>query len=176
LARHFLTPLLMVVWFYEKQSREPLRMFKNAAALWHQDRWKAIIASIANMTLNLTFIHVFPNEYKLDGVIFATLLSDVLIQLPWEAHVVFTKFFNGKQARTYCGLQMLYVLLALLVIPASWVAAWLVPLEGLQGGAVKGLAAGTVAFVILLCIFRKDVLRFIDILFHRKNSSNSNDA
>ena len=170
LSRHFLTPLLMVVWFYEKQSREPLRMFKNAAALWHQDRWKAIIASFANMTLNLTFIHVFPDEYKLDGVIFATLLSDVLIQLPWEAHVVFTKFFNGKQARAYCLAQLLYVILALLLFPACWAVAWLIPIGGLHGVAVKGIAAGTVALMLLLCFFGKDLVNLLNVLFHRKKT------
>ena len=149
LARHILTPLLMVVLYYEKQATETLRMFKTAAALWRQDRWKAIVASGANMIMNVTFILIFPDEYKLDGVIIATILTDIIIQLPWESYVVFTKFFDGRQAQAYWRSQMLYIMLAVLVVPASWAVAYYIPLGGLWGVAVKGIASAALAFLVL---------------------------
>ena len=56
LSRHFLTPLLMVVFFYVYQSRQTLLTFKAAANLWRQDRWKPMVAGALNLTLNITFV------------------------------------------------------------------------------------------------------------------------
>ena len=102
LVRHALTPVLMVLYFYVNQSRQILLSFKTAAALWRQDRWKPIVGGAVNLALNLAFVILLPDDYKLDGVVFSTVISYVVVQVPWETHVVFTHFFNGAQARIYC--------------------------------------------------------------------------
>jgi O-antigen/teichoic acid export membrane protein len=168
LIRHFLTPLLMVIWFYEMQSRETLRMFKNAAALWQPDKWKAVVAGIANLVLNLTFINVFPDEYKLDGVILATLLTDIFIQMPWESYAVFTAFFGRKEAVQYWRQQAIYMLLAVLFSGATWGAAYAIPLSGVQGFFVKSIVAFTVSLGLLLAVFRDDALAVLKKVIFRK--------
>ncbi|MBQ7650351.1 MAG: hypothetical protein IJS15_05285, partial [Victivallales bacterium] len=157
LMRHSLTALLMVVWFFEKQSREPLRMFKNAASLWQQDRWKAVIAAIANLAMNIIFIMTFPDEYKLDGVILSTIISDVLIQLPWESYAVFSAFFTRKEALHYWKRQILYFPLAVIACALTWYAAHSVPLEGLYGLAAKGAAAFAVSVALIAPFFFNDI-------------------
>lgn len=164
LERHFMTPLLLVIWFYEKQSRETLRMFKNAAALWQPDRWKAVIASIANLALNILFINVFPPAFKLDGVILATLLSDIIIQMPWESYAVFTSFFTGIEARKYWFAQLGYALLAMLISALAWNVVYFVPLEEMHGFFIKGAIAAAVSFAVLLAFFRKDFILLLNML------------
>ena len=168
LIRHFLTPLLMVLWFYEMQSRETLRMFKNAAALWQPDKWKSVVAGVANLSLNLTFINVLPDGYKLDGVILATLLTDVFIQMPWESYAVFTAFFGKKEAIHYWRQQTVYMLLAVMLTGATWGAANAVPWDGLQGFFVKGVVAMTVSIGLLLVVFRDDALAVLKKVVSRK--------
>ncbi len=154
LIRHFLTAFLMVVWFYEKQSRETLRMFKNAAALWQPDRWKAVIAAIANLALNITFVKTFPDEYKLDGVILSTVITDVVIEMPWESYAVFSAFFTKNEALGYWKQQSLYFPIAVLVCCLTWFAAYSIPQEGLQGLASKGTVAFLVSATLLTIFFR----------------------
>lgn len=168
LVRHFLTPLLMVAWFFEMQSRETLRMFKHAAALWQPDKWKSVVASLANLALNLTFIHVFPDEYKLDGVILATLLTDVFIQMPWESYAVFTAFFGRAEAVRYWRQQAVYLLLAAVFSGATWAAANAVPLDGLHGFFVKGVVAFAVSLGLLLTVFREEALAVLKKVILRK--------
>ncbi len=160
LIRHFITPLLMVIWFYEKQSRETLRMFKNAASLWKQDRWKAVISSFANLAMNLTFIQVLPDGYKLDGVILASVIADVVIQMPWESYAVFTAFFTRKEAVIYWRKQVFYFVFALLVCSLTWYATYVIPLDGLYGLATKGCAAVAVSSVLTAIVFYNEI-RFI---------------
>ena len=170
LIRHFMTAFLMVVLFYEKQSREALRMFKNAASLWQQDRWKAIIASIANLSMNITFINIFPDNYKLDGVILSTLISDVIIQMPWESHAVFSAFFSRKEALRYWKHQLFYFPLALVVCGLTYTVSCSIHIDGLIGLAIKGMASATVSFAFLLAFFREDAIFVLKKAINRKSN------
>ena len=139
---HFLTPLLLVIWFFEKQTRETLRMFKEAAAIWQKDKWKAIIANFSNLGMNILLVIVLPVEYKLDGVILSTIIADVLIEMPWETYAVFSSFFGKDEAIRYWRRQAMYILLGILVCGTTWYAAYLIPVGGFIGLFLKG--AGTI--------------------------------
>ncbi len=157
LIRHTFTTLLMVVWFYEKQSRETLRMFKTAASIWRQDRWKAVLAAIANLAMNIIFVKTFPDKYKLDGVILSTVISDVVIQMPWESYVVFSAFFTRKEALNYWKWQSFYFPIAILVCALSWLAAYSIHLEGFLGLVTKCIVAFSVSVTFLGMFFFKDM-------------------
>lgn len=165
---HMLTPVLMVLFFFVNQSRQVLLYLKSAASLWHQDRWKPIIAGILNLTANILFVIYLPKDYKLDGVIFSTILGLVLIQVPWEAHVVFTVFFNREQARQYWRMQFRFVLLCVALCFLSWGGASLVPFPGIIGLLVKGFVAAVISAGFLIAFFRQDVIMLMNAL--RKKS------
>jgi O-antigen/teichoic acid export membrane protein len=136
LVRHALTPLLMVFYFYMMQSRQVLVTFKAAAGLWRQDRWKPIVAGAVNLATNILFVIFLPDAYKLDGVIFSTIISFVFIEIPWESHVVFTAFFGRDESRRYWRDQTAFAACALALCAAAWVASGYVQL------LVDGILAG----------------------------------
>lgn len=158
MVRHFLTPVLMVLYFYVNQSRQMLLSFKTAAALWKQDRWKPIVAGLLNLALNLSFVIWLPDAYKLDGVIFSTIISYVVVQIPWETHVVFTHFFNGEQARVYWRTQLRFALCALALCAVAWWAVCLVPLGDITGLLAKAAAATAATTLGMALAFRGDLL------------------
>ena len=161
LSRHFLTPVLMVVYFCVMQSRQTLTTFKAAASLWRQDRWKPIVAGAANIGMNISFVVLLPDAYKLDGVILSTIISYVLIQVPWESSVLFSAFFNKAQGRIYWRTQFRFALFAALLCTAAWGCASMVPLSGVIGLMAKG--AATAAFVsgAMFIFFREDILSIV---------------
>ena len=120
LVRHALTPILMVLYFYVMESRQVLLSFKSAAAIWRQDRWKPIVAGAVNLATNILFVVFLPDAYKLDGVILSTIIGFVLIQIPWESHVVFTVFFGRSESRAYWRQQAAFAALALALCTAAW--------------------------------------------------------
>ena len=123
LVRHALTPFLMVLYFYIMQSRQVLLTFKSAASLWRQDRWKPIVAGAVNLASNILFVIYLPDAYKLDGVIFSTIIGFAFIQIPWESHVVFTAFFGKRESRAYWRDQAAFAALALGLCAAAWFAS-----------------------------------------------------
>ena len=166
----FLTPLLMVLFFYVNQSRQTLLSFKSAASLWRADRWKPVIAGLVNLGLNITFIKLFPQEYKLDGVILSTILSFLIIQIPWESRVMFTAFFSARQAKDYWLFQARAAGQALLLCSLAWCAAWLVPVGGIGGLLLKGAAAAAVSSLMVTYLFREDLREMLQKLLKRKTA------
>ena len=120
LVRHALTPILMVLYFYVMESRQVLLSFKSAASLWKQDRWKPIVAGAVNLATNILFVMFLPDAYKLDGVVFSTIIGFVFIQVPWESHVVFTAFFGRDESRAYWRDQAAFAAAALALCTAAW--------------------------------------------------------
>ncbi len=165
---HFLTPLLLVIWFYEKQSRVSLRMFKEAAAIWQKDKWKAIIANFANLAMNITFVLTFPDEYKLDGVILSTIISEIIIQIPWESYAVFSSFFGRNEAVCYWRRQVMYTLLATLVCGATWYVTYLIPIDGFGGLFLKGAVAFFVSSILMIIFLRDDALLVMTSVKHHR--------
>ena len=169
-ARHLVTSILMVLYFYVNQSRQMLLTFKSAATLWRQDRWKPIAAGAVNLALSFAFVIYLPEEYKLDGVILATIIGYVFIQIPWETHVVFANFFSSAQARAYLRTHAGFALAAVLLCGIAWGSALLVPLGGILGLATKGVVAAVVSSGLMLAILHTDVPTMLTLL--RKKTSN----
>ena len=165
---HMLTPVLMVLFLYVNQSRQVLLTFKSGASLWREDRLKPICAGAVNLITNILFVIYLPAGYKLDGVIFSTIIGLVLIQIPWESHVVFTSFFSKKQARIYWRFHLKFALLALFVCFVTWGGASLIPLDGITGLFVKAFVATVIPGAFLLAFFRQDVLDAVHAVRNRK--------
>ena len=136
--------------------------FKSAAALWRQDRWKPIVAGAVNLAMNISFVICLPPAYKLDGVIFASVASMALIQIPWESHVVFSVFFNSEQSAQYWRFQLRSAVLALVLCVLTWGSAALIPMYGVTGILVKGVVASAFAGGFLVVFFHRNVMDAID--------------
>ena len=167
LMRHFLTPVLMVAYFFINQSRQLLLTFKGAASIWRQDRWKPIVGGTVNLTLNILFVTFLPPEYKLDGVIFSTIVSFVVIQIPWETHVVFTAYFNKEQGWHYLRAQFGSAAWTLALGAATWASASAIALDGLPGLTVKGAVALVVSGGLTGIFFRHEMAALVNRIRRR---------
>ena len=161
LMRHALTPVLMVFYFYVMQSRQVLLVFKSAASLWKQDRWKPIVAGIVNLGTNVLFVLFLPDAYKLDGVIFSTIIGFAFIEVPWESHVVFTAFFGRAESRAYWRAYFGFAACALVLCVIAWWTAHSVPVDGLAGLALKGAVSSVIVAALIFALFRHDVLALL---------------
>ena len=168
LALHFLTPALLVLYFYINQSRQVLLTYKAAAGLWKEDQWKPVVGGAVKLTSGLALIAWLPPEYKLDGVILSSIIGYILIQIPWESNVVFTKFFDRQQKKTYWGNQAFMVLAAIAPCAIALTAVRLIPMEGLPGLAVKAAVAAVLVSTLVVATFRRDVLDLLGILLRKR--------
>ena len=157
LVQHMLTPMLMVVLFYVNQSRQVLLTFKGAAGLWKDDRWKPIAGGVVKLVTCLLAVMLLKEKYKLDGVILSSIIGYLVVQIPWESHVVFTRFFDRRQGRFYWIQQLKFALLALIPCAITFVAVYVIPIAKTRGLIVKGVVALAVSSIVMLAIFGKEL-------------------
>ncbi len=146
----------MVLYFFVNQSRQTLLTFKAAASLWKEDRWKPIVACAANLAISVVLVLWLPEGWKLDGVIFGTIVSMLFIQVPWETHVLFTKYFTKAQKHRYWMDQVNYAVLTVWLCFGTWMAVSAVMDNGISGFLFKGVASAGAATAALLILFRQD--------------------
>ena len=167
LVQHFLTPVLLVIYFYINQSRQVLLTFKAGASIWREDRWKPIAGGAVKLVTCLLFIMLLPDEYKLDGMILSSIIGFVFVQIPWESYIMFTRFFDRMQAKVFWRHQAIFLLVALFMCVSTWGVVTLIPMNRIPGLIVKGCIAALFSFGLLLVLFRKDVLTIMQKVFRR---------
>ena len=169
LVQHFLTAVLLVIYFFINQSRQVLLTYKSAAALWREDQWKPVAGSVVKLGLSILFVLYLPKQYKLDGVILSSIIGYVAIQIPWESHVMFTAYFDRQQAKRYWLAQLRCALLTAAVAAAVWAATtYLVPLHGVRGLLCKAALAGTLTTGLVFALFPRDLMEMLQKMLARR--------
>ncbi|MDD6489414.1 MAG: oligosaccharide flippase family protein [Clostridia bacterium] len=84
--------LLFCLYFAGNMTIQLLSVYKNAAGIWHEDRFRPLISGLVNLALNLAMVHFI----GLYGIVLSTIISIFFISLPWLIHNVFTMIFPGK--------------------------------------------------------------------------------
>ena len=139
----------LAVYFYVYTLNRLLSVYKDAAGLWHQDRFRPLVTSVVNLTLNLLTVR----SLGLYGVVLSTVVSMMFVGIPWQLRNLFTGMFDRRLMRSY-------VLLLLRMVLALGVAAALVILccAQLQCGlwlklalcALISVAVPNLVFLLLL--------------------------
>lgn len=92
------TEVLFVIYFYILQITTIPTMVRNSAGIWEEGKWYALIETVFNLILNIVFVHF----WNVNGILFATIISLVIFNIPVETTVVFKNYF-GKNRRVIYG-------------------------------------------------------------------------
>lgn len=86
---------LFCVYFYLVVMQQINGMYKDAAGVWHQDRFRPLIAAMFNLAFNLLFVKYL----GIYAILLSTIASYILVSMPWMIYNVFKYVFkrDGKQ-------------------------------------------------------------------------------
>lgn len=76
-------------------------LFRDASGTFYNDRWKPVVEGVVNLLLSLLFVRILPEEYRIVGVIAATIITTLLICHTVEPHIVFRHVFHRAPWRFY---------------------------------------------------------------------------
>ena len=99
--------ICFAVYFYVYTLNRLLSVYKDAAGLWHQDRFNPLSCALVNLALNLLLV----KPLGLYGVQIATIASLGMIGIPWQMHNLFTLFFARGQFGRFARLLGKFLLL-----------------------------------------------------------------
>lgn len=137
---------IMAVYFYIWMFRFMVIIFKNAQGLWWEDRFRALFEGVLNLTLNLIAVRYI----GIYGITLSTIVAMVIVSVPWEVSVLFSKYFE-ESPRKYYRTVIINGIITLLVGAITYAILFFIPIEG-----IAKLICG-----IIICLIVPNTLFFI---------------
>lgn len=129
LGKEYLLPMptvfIICLNFYVDGMRRTVLTFKDAFGLPWQDRYKPLVGSIVNLVASI----ILGITLGLPGIFYGTLISNIFVNVWWEALVVFRHGFNmglGPFLKQY----LIYFLVFAIAGVLSYLAATLITATG----------------------------------------------
>ena len=96
-------------------------LFRDASGTFYYDRWKPVVEGVVNLFLSILFVNVFPEGYRMAGVIAATIATSLLICHTVEPYVVFHHVFYAKPKSFYLRNYGYIALFAICLSCMTWI-------------------------------------------------------
>ena len=142
--------VMFCVYFILNEYSLLFNLYKEAAGLWHKDRFRPLITSMTNLTLNLLLVRYI----GLYGILASTVISMLLIGMPWLLHNLFSTLFCrglSDYLREIAG----YAALILISCVISHVCTGYMNMDGIAGLIVYGVTAVCVPCSLYILVFRR---------------------
>lgn len=94
----FDTMVLMVLYFLLPRITTMSYVYREAAGLWWEDRFRPIVATVVNLILNIVLVHII----GMNGVILSTLFCSIFINIPWGTSILFKQYFKRSPKEYFC--------------------------------------------------------------------------
>ena len=108
------------------------RLFKDAAGIWHRDRFRPLTAALVNLGLNLATVQWL----GMYGVLLSSVIAISVVEIPWLFHNLFREVYPqkylGKYVRMFLGLAAVALVscagsfaLCALLHPGRWLSLFI---------------------------------------------------
>lgn len=94
-------------YFYIRQINSLLCLYKDAAGIWHKDRFRPLVTALANLVMNLIMVQF----WGLYGILLSTVISILLVGMPWLYSNLFTVLFKFNPTK-YILQTVLYTVIS----------------------------------------------------------------
>lgn len=150
----FSSVICFASYFYVYILNRLLNVYKDAAALWHQDRFRPLVTAATNLGLNLLLVNV----WGLYGVLLSTVVSWITVGIPWIIKNLFGTFFDRSMMKGYIKQLLIYAVMAAI---SGVLVSWICLQIGVGGWGHLVLCAAvsvTIPNIVFWIAFRKNRL------------------
>lgn len=102
------------IYFYIKTINSLINMYKDAAGMWHEDRFRPLVTALSNLGINLIMVKF----WGLYGVLLSTIISMLFVGIPWLYYNLFTVLFHFSPKK-YIIKTLFYALTAFVSVVIS---------------------------------------------------------
>lgn len=102
--------ICFVAYFFVRQLNSLFNTYKDASGMWHEDRFRPLVAALTNLALNLILVQFI----GLYGILISTVLAIVCVGMPWLLHNLFTVIFEKKYLVGYLKNLLYYCFIILI--------------------------------------------------------------
>lgn len=127
------------LYFYVYELNCLYNLYKDAAGIWHEDRWRPLVTALTNLTLNLIMVQF----WGLYGVLLSTVISMVCVGTPWCIYNVFSTVFK-RSMKEYLPKLFNHIGITAVVALLTYVVCSFLP----DGGIVFLFSKAAVCIVV----------------------------
>lgn len=136
--------VIFCVYFYSTHFTRVCHLYRQAAGLWWQDRYRPIVETVVNLSLNILLVRFI----GVSGVMWSTIFCIVFIEGTWGTRILFKHYFSEEKQSKY----MLKLLWSWLITAVSGAICYYVcgkiALKGIPALIVYGVIASVIANVV----------------------------
>lgn len=108
--------ILLVMYFYLLRMGDIRAVYSDAAGLWWESRYRAIIESLMNIVLNIVLVNIL----GVYGVILATLISLFVVNFCWGSKIVFDYYFKNDKIIDFYKAHFRYLVVNTMVAAITY--------------------------------------------------------
>lgn len=147
----FAAVVCFCVYYFIYEINQLLNTYKDAAGIWHEDRFRPLVTACANLVMNLIMV----NFWGIYGVLLSTVLSTLLIGMPWLLKNLFTVLFSRKQFPEYITKLFKYICISAFGAAATLGVCSLINLGDWANLIIRAIICCIVPNFIFYILYRK---------------------
>lgn len=155
----FSAVICFVAYFFVRQLNALFNTYKDASGMWHEDRFRPLVAALTNLVLNLILVQ-FIGVY---GILISTVVAILCVGMPWLLHNLFTVIFEKKYLTGYLRILFYYCLIVLISCGVTYFICSKVNIGLISTLIVRGIICIVVPNALYLFAYHKRA-EFVDSL------------
>jgi len=156
-------------YLYVITTNQMLCLYKDAGGIWHEDRFRPLVTALANLIMNIVFV----KSLGLYGVVLSTVISMVVIGIPWLISNLFRTVFHRSPLETMKQLGIYFLISAIACAISYAICTMLNPINTVLCLFLRLLICLIIPNVIFFIFYRKlpefsQVIQMLDRSFGGK--------
>lgn len=147
----FSVVICFCIYFFVYEINQLLNTYKDAAGIWHEDRFRPFVTALTNLGMNLVMVQF----WGIYGIILSTVLSMLFVGMPWLLHNLFTVLFDKKWLCTYLKKLAGYVIVVFISTCATYWVCSLIDLPDIMLIIVRLVICCFIPNLIFLIAYRR---------------------
>lgn len=161
----------LCVYYFIFEIIQLLNTYKDAAGIWHKDRFRPLVTACVNLILNGITVRF----WGIYGIILSTVLSILLVGLPWLLHNIFTVLFQKEQLLSYVRKLLYYMVIVIVSCVVCAFFCQFIERSDLETLVIRGVICCIVPNAIYFMAYRrkkefKQCLKLVEKIVKREKA------
>lgn len=140
------------IYYFIYEINLLFNLYKDAAGVWHEDRFRPLVTSLTNLTMNLILVQF----WGIYGVLLSTVIATLFVGMPWLLHNIFNTVFRRDYLMAYLKKVLGYVVIVVVSCAVTYAACmWIDFSHQVLTLAVRLVICGIMSNGVYFLAYRK---------------------
>ena len=137
--------ICICVYFFIRNINTLINMYKDAAGMWHEDKWRPLVVALSNLGLNVIMVQYI----GLFGILLSTIITMAFIGMPWLIYNLFTVIFK-RNALEFVFKMLFYGIITFAMCIITYTICSQIITTGIVGFIIKGIVIFVIANILFV--------------------------